>query len=138
VLLVSPPYGLDAQGAANRDSRRFGERSAAQADAATLTPVRWADVGFWVRPDGRTAEIEILRGSPGQGWMAPALRQIAARRYSASSEKGAAEQGGVYRVERFTASAERAVPIGSLIRRRVATGGYEVLDLTAAPAAPPS
>jgi hypothetical protein len=135
VLLVSPPYALDAATAAERVNGAQDLRDLRNVGAADLSGIQWADVGFWVRPDGRTEDIEILRGSRGRGWMKPALDQIAARRYSASG--GAGAEGGVYRVERFTMAAEYQTPKGSLISRRVAKGGYEVLDLTEAPAAPP-
>lgn len=134
VLLVSPPYRLDAEGEADRANRGFDARSARVTAASDIAGVRWADVGFWVRPDGTTAEIEILRGSYGEGWMKPALEQIVRRRYSRSGDGG---EGGVYRVERFTAASEYQTPKGSLISRRAPRGGYEVLDLTQAPAAPP-
>lgn len=134
VLLVSPPYPLDAAEAANRQSRDFTLSDAIPVAASDATGIHWADVGFWVRPDGRTADIEILRGSYGKGWMQSALKQIAARRYSASKGGG---EGGVYKVERYTAATTYATAKGSLIRKRGPDEGYRVVDLTQAPAAPP-
>lgn len=134
VLLVSPPHALDAVEEANRHSQDFDQRTAVPTLPSDMAGVRWADVGFWVRPDGRTDDIEILRGSYSKGWMQAALQQIANRRYSPSTDGGG---GGVYKVERYTATTTYRVPPGSLIRRRVSDVGYRVTDLTQAPAAPP-
>ena len=133
-LMVSPPYALDAVEAANRQSQAFDLRSAVPTASGSVASIRWADVGFWVRPDGRTDDIEILRGSYSKGWMQAALQQIARRRYSASTGGGG---GGVYKVERYTAATAYVLPKGSLIRRRGPDVGYRVVDLTQAPAAPP-
>lgn len=142
VLLVSPAYAMDAATAADQHSRQFDLRDAQGGGSGDLARIKWADIGFWVRPDGSTADIEVLRGggmdgARGSGWIAPALRQIAGRRYSATKGGGAQDGGGVYRVERFTAATEYRTPTRSLIKRRVATDGYKVQDLTQAPAAPP-
>lgn len=136
VLISAPPYEDDPTIAANKVARSFGGRDAVPMRSNDVTGIRWADVGFWIRPDGRTADVEVLRGVRSRKWLEPALNQIAGRRYSAGSDTPASGQG-VYRVERFTLRTEYAAPIGSLIARRGATGGYDVLDMTDAPAAPP-
>jgi hypothetical protein len=97
--------------------------------SSDLDPIRWADVGFWIRPDGRTADVEVLRGSRDKGWTAPYLAQVAGRRYTPVTG-AAADDPGVYRLERFTVRANYAVPNGSLIRRRAGAGKLEILDLT--------
>ncbi|MFZ2996803.1 tetratricopeptide repeat protein [Sphingobium sp.] len=139
VLIWSPPYGMDAVSTANANARAFGAPDPIVTGSSDLNGVRWIDIGFWVRPDGKTDGIEILRGSTSTAWAAPVLRQIAGRRYAATQTagQGAAEQGA-YRVERFTPRAEYRTPVGSHIKRRIAIGGYEVLDLTRQADAPSS
>lgn len=90
--------------------------------------VRWADVGFWIRPDGRTADAEILRASKGAVWTDVILKQIAGRQYSASS--GEKDSPGFYKIERLTQRSAYVTPECSMIARRVATDGFETLDLT--------
>lgn len=134
VLISAPAYEDDAVTKANNASRAFDMTNAIDVGSAETSSIRWADVGFSIRPDGRTADIEVLRGVGAKAWLTPALRQIAGRRYSTTT--GAGSQGA-YRVERYTLRAEYMVPKGSLIARRAPTGGFDVLDLTQAPAAPP-
>lgn len=138
VLIWSPGYDSDAVTAANNDARKFGTTDAVQVRPSDYSPVTWVDVGFWIRPDGRTEDIEILRGTRARGWTGPVLRQIAARRYSASGTGTGDQPGqGQYRVERYTQRTDYFTPTNSFIKRRVATGGFDVLDLTEAPAAAP-
>lgn len=135
VLVWSPPYGSTAAQAASTDARTFGGGDLAAATASDYNSIRWADIGFWIRPDGRTEDIEILRGSSSKTWIKPALNQIAGRRYSSTT--GQDDGQGQYRIERFTQRSDYILPIGSHIKRRIATGGYDILDLSQAPADPP-
>jgi hypothetical protein len=138
VLIWAPPYEPDAADAANADARRFGAPDVVRTAASDVDGVQWIDVGFWIRPDGRTAEAEILRQSRPLQWSATVLSQIADRRYSATTvAPGASESEGVYRIERVTKRTRYITPVGSLISRRVGDGGLEVLDLTQ-PAARPT
>jgi hypothetical protein len=100
----------------------FGPRS------MDFIPLRWIDVGFWIRPDGRVEEAEVLRGSSARDWAKPVIASVADRRYAPF----AAEMGdtGQYRVERFTLTAEKMVPIGSLIARRAGPLELRQLDIT--------
>jgi hypothetical protein len=135
VLLSQPPYPAVAAQALERRPAPKGpysdyelwKVSEATSSGAFITPILWADIGFRIRPDGATAEAEVLQGSPRRGWTAAYLKQIAGRRYSAV---GPADGEGVYRVERFTLRPDYGRPSGSLIRRRVGWADLEVLDLT--------
>lgn len=146
VLVWAPEYPATALQAA-RAARGRGSSAQlfdARTDATTpmpngldprstdLDPIRWADIGFWIRPDGRTADFEVLSGSPERSWTAPYAKQVEQRRYTPTAS--IAEDPGVYRLERFTLRAGYAVPIGSLIRRRAGAPVLEVLDLTDNPA----
>lgn len=132
VLVWAPPYAQTAAVEADRQARQFNEISPVAARSNEYSPVLWVDIGFWIRPDGRTAEAEILRGTPTRAWTAPVLNQIARRRYMASTRTGP----GTYRVERFTFRPTYSRPIGSLIARRAGPASLEVLDLTAPDGAP--
>lgn len=128
VLLWAPPYAPTALAAASDAAAKFGEADPTSASSSELDPIQWVDIGFWIRPDGRTSDAEILRGSPSKGWATPLLKQVAARRYSGSA--AANDDGGVYRIERFSLRGTYIVPKGSLIRRRAGPAKLEVLDLT--------
>lgn len=90
---------------------------------------RWIDVGFWVNPDGKVADAEILRHRGDISWTPPLMRAIAGRLYSPS-----AEPQGSYRVERYTWTAlwewDRS---GTHMRQRSPDARIESLDLTAEP-----
>ena len=138
VLVYAPGYDDDAITSANKASRAFDQANAGDAGGADIMGIRWADVGFTIGADGRTADIEVLRGVHAKAWLAPALRQIAGRRYSTAGKSDGASREAVYRIERFTLRTDYIKATKSLIARRVPTGGYDVLDLTQAPAAPPT
>lgn len=132
VLIWAPPYEPDAVAAANLESQKFDATEAIKTTSSDVARVGWADIGFWIRPDGRTAEAEVLRGSLPKASLQLALGQIAARRYSQierSDDAGTVEKG-VYRIERYSRGARYTTPTGSLIVRRVARGGFETLDLS--------
>lgn len=131
ILVKAPPYPLfDSRGSGvPRDGE--GQVDIASARAMTLldrSDIRWADIGFWVRPDGRTSDIEILRPAKGSQWARPLIKQIAGRRYAAASSN--AEGLGTYRIERFTLRPSYGLPIGSHIQRRTGPARLHVIDLT--------
>jgi hypothetical protein len=88
----------------------------------------WMDVGFWVTPEGRVADVEVLRNSGRLEWAAPLLKSIAGRIYSSAPE-GSGE--GSYRVERYSYTSLWGDRTGTRIRQRSADGRVEFLDLTA-------
>lgn len=128
ILVWSPPYKETASASAEDAALRFGRISPSAPRSSELDPIQWADVGFWIRPNGRTEDVEVLRGSPDRGWAKPILSQIVARRYAEQAASASGE--GLYRVERFTLRGSYQVPIGSLIRRRSGAKRLEMLDLT--------
>ncbi|EQB19731.1 tetratricopeptide repeat protein [Novosphingobium lindaniclasticum] len=103
-------------------------RSSLQRQPKHDSGVRFADVGYWVRPDGRTAEAEVLRTSGLGQWEPGILRQVQARRYiPLEVEPG---HPGVYRIDRFTVRGNMGVPTGSRIRQRMGNLSVHVVDLT--------
>lgn len=141
VLIWAPPYEHDPTADANAHANKFDGVQAVRSYSSDVSFIQWVDVGFWIRPDGRTAEPEILRGSRSPGWAPAIIDQIARRRYSAKPGSHDMDEAGTYRIERVTRKSTYMTPMGSLIRRRVAASGFETLDLTQASAAqrrPPS
>ncbi|OWK28095.1 tetratricopeptide repeat protein [Sphingomonas dokdonensis] len=98
--------------------------------------VRWADVGFWIRPDGTTADAEILRNSRGADWTDVILKQIAGRQYSPTA--GEPDSPGFYKIERLTQKSAYVTPECSNIARRKVMNGFETLDLTEEGSATPA
>lgn len=97
--------------------------------SSDFTGIKWADVGFLIRPDGTVETPERLRGSRGEVWVAPVLAAMSKRRYAPFGGAGDTT-AGQYRVERVTETADYATPSGSLIRRRSRNPHYETLDIT--------
>lgn len=133
VLLKAPAYALDAAAertAARDRARQFGDVDPDPIRSTDLDASQWADFGFWIRPNGETADAEVLRSSRGNPWTTLALEQIAKRRYSAGAVGPGDDAQGYYKVERLTRRSRYETPGKSLISRRVAVGGFETLDLT--------
>lgn len=90
--------------------------------------VRFADVGYWIRPDGRTAGAEILNNSGLGQWENMVLQQVGTRRYaSLAVPKGHA---GIYRVDRFTIRATFDFYPGARYAQRSGSPTVHIVDLT--------
>lgn len=90
--------------------------------------IRWADIGYWIRPDGKPGEVEILRPAMNSVWAKPLVDQIKERRYAPATQN--AGDPGTYRVERFTLRPSYSVPTGSHIWQRKGVPTLHVVDLT--------
>lgn len=92
----------------------------------------WVDVGFWVRPDGKVAEVSVLRKSGQADWLKPVLKQLQSRVYTRTD----ADPGdsGYFMVERYTLTADYADTTGTRVRQRSPVPRIEKLDLTTEPA----
>lgn len=135
ILISSPPFEEVAATAAEDHAVKFGDINRFATRSMEIKGLDWADVGFWIRPDGRTAEISVLRSGGGGSWTRLATKQISARRYAtvAGDRSGA----GVYRIERYTLRGSGyRVPVGSHVRRRAGPMRLEVLDITSLPDTP--
>lgn len=129
LLLSAPKIEADRRAKALAEGTKWGmDMSAFGASSADFVPMRWIDVGFWVRPDGRVEEVEILRGTRGREWAMPLLVAIEGRRYAAT--EATPGDPGAYRIERFTQTAEIQVPIGSILKRRSGPPLVRRLDIT--------
>jgi len=88
-----------------------------------------------VTPDGRTADIGVLRTSPKletESWVKPIFKSIALRRYLPLNRD--ANDPGILRVERYTLTSLMEERIGTRIRQRSPEPRLEVLDLSVDPA----
>jgi hypothetical protein len=125
VLLFAPKVEMAA---------RLAEGDDAGGDVGSTTRLmatdnfddRWADVGFWVTPEGRVSDVEVLRSRGILDWTKPLLRSIAGRLYS-PTEKGA----GTYRVERYSLTSRWMYVTGTRMRQRAPNPRIEMVDLTA-------
>lgn len=130
LLLYAPPYpafdeSLRADVRPGEDTLRSIVSTTAPLDRGGL---QWADIGFWVRADGTTGDIDVLRPARRTEWTKPLQKQIARRRYAPA----AAQTGDVgrYRIERFTLRSTFGVPTGMHIVMRYGPPTLQVIDLT--------
>ena len=137
ILVWQPPYPASTDAVDIGRAQDLNGIAVRPGGSTDIAAIQWIDVGFWIRPDGRTEDAEILRGSRTSGWAPAILRQITGRRYAARGEAGEADVPGSYRIERVTPRYQYTKKVGSLIRRRMPAPGFEVLDLTASEAAMP-
>lgn len=115
-LLFSPPYVLaqneDVAGNRDRaqtvlqrsmanDDRLSGQREGLYGANMMDRMVgnfedKWIDVGFWIRPDGKVEDVEVVRRNNETRWAEPLLQSIGGRRYSVN------DGTSTYRLERYT------------------------------------
>jgi hypothetical protein len=124
VLVYAPPYQLNVQEMDRTDPSVL--------DAPRGNPAyryggnfddMWIDVGFWVQPNGRVADVKVLRKSTGASWADPLLKSIRGRLYAPLEQPS-------YRQERYTYTAGWETQTGSRIKRRSPKARVEYLDLT--------
>ncbi len=131
VLLYSDPLDRVAESALGVD-RRTGNLQSNTLDRLTtpqLNKPRFVDIGFWIRPDGSTAEIEVLRAQGPDDWHKLVITQIDSRRYAPLKLEPAAP--GLFHIERYTQTARfENNSTGTRIRRRDVNFRIEKLDLT--------
>ncbi|HYI49742.1 MAG TPA: hypothetical protein VEX35_14890 [Allosphingosinicella sp.] len=146
-LLYSPPYELAERDNVGRSTDRqeqvieasIGGRSSLLTSNHADRMVgnfedKRIDVGFWVRPDGRVEDVEIVRQSSEASWAPPLLQSIRGRRYAPAA-------AATYRLERYTLTSgiEHRVT-GTHIPYRTARARVEYYDLgeTVPPSPAPS
>lgn len=118
-----------------------GEGSNVSLNRLTLTDVgdRWVDIGFWVNPDGRVADIEVLRGQGPRDWLKPVIAHLNSRTYAPLKKDGNDAAPGFYLIERYTMTARwQDDTTGTRMRRREVTPRIERLDITPEDYAPPT
>lgn len=90
--------------------------------------IRFADIGYWIQPDGKVTDVEMLRTNGLGQWKPGILHHVGQRRYVPL--KLTAGQPGQYRIDRFTVRGDMHTPIGSRIRQRMGNLSIHVVDLT--------
>lgn len=127
VLVFAPEVRLADASPIGEGAVRSGLRSL----ATNNYEKRWIDVGFWVRPDGRVEEADVLRASGDASWSQPLMKSIKGRLYS---PVGGNDAQGAYRIERYTFTSFWDTTTGSRMRTRGPNARIEYLDLTPVPA----
>ena len=122
VLLYSPPMQLKRSPI--QDEAEVG--SVLRLWATDTFDDKWVDVGFWVDPDGRVREAEILRRSGDTNWTPTLMASINGRIYAPLTDPT-----GSYRVERYTYTALWEDRTGTRLKQRSANARVEMLDLSA-------
>lgn len=109
--------------------RAYNNSMSAGGQAMTAVNDQWADVSFRITPEGRVADVVVLRESVGlrRSWLDLYLAAIAQRRYTATADPSAP---GLSRVERYTHTALWGALKGTRIRVRTNERRVAVLDLT--------
>jgi hypothetical protein len=98
---------------------------------------RWVDIGFWISPDGKTSDIEVIRqAGKDVSWAKPVLTSVGTRVYAPLNREPG--DPGVYAVERYTMTSFWEERTGTHFRERSKFMRIEQTDLTSeADAAPP-
>lgn len=121
VLLYSPPMQLKRSPI--QDEAEIG--SVLRLSAMDTFEDKWVDVGFWVEPDGRVREAEILRRSGDTDWTPTLMASINNRVYAPLKDPV-----GSYRVERYTYTSLWEDRTGTRLKQRSANARVEMLDLS--------
>lgn len=126
LLVFSPQFEL----LVNKNAMDEGTRSGLRSMAMDTFDKKWIDVGFWVRPDGRVEDVDVLRSSGNTKWAEPLLASVKGRIYSPVAENDAQ---GAFRVERYSYTSFWETQSGTRIRQRGPRARVEYLDLTLPP-----
>lgn len=113
------PRGSDSEG-----------RTATTQLATKTFDGQWFDVGFWITPDGRPSEIEVIRKSGTEEmFVKPVIESIKSRLYAPLKREPG--DPGVYAVERYSmTSFWRDDDTGTRMRQRSPVPRIERMDLT--------
>ncbi|HYD14303.1 MAG TPA: hypothetical protein VEC11_15770 [Allosphingosinicella sp.] len=121
-LLFSPRFQLAQQARMEGDDMDIGSLST-NLQIPDDMENGWIDVGFWIGPDGRVSEVEILRRGADASWSRPLLDAIGGRRYAGAPE-------ATYKIERYTYTSTFVQTTGSRLYVRSPRARVEYLDLT--------
>mgnify|MGYP000005855127 CR=1 FL=1 len=126
VLLSSAPLYTNED--LDRESQRASSATARLSTRSRNT-AQWADLGFWIDPDGRVTDLEVLRAQGDTDWLKQVARHINSRRYAPLKQDGSTP--GFYMIERYTYTARFAdQTTGTRMRKREPVMRIERLDIT--------
>ena len=86
----------------------------------------WVDVSFRVLPDGKVADVKIIRSKGDLFWTKPLLISLAGRRYTA----GAPDDPFSIRTERYTYTSGYEAQSGTRVAQRSPKARVEYIDLS--------
>lgn len=129
ILLFAPKIDLSPR-LAEGDNAAGKSGSTTRLMATDNFDDRWIDVGFWVTPEGKVRDAEILRSHGPLNWTKQLLQAIAGRIYSPTDEPG-----GLYRIERYSYTSRYMNVTDTRIRQRSPNARIESVDLTPDPPA---
>jgi tetratricopeptide (TPR) repeat protein len=134
VLVYSPPIEVLDRGRPLHDPpgglSQFPDRPS-RYNVANMEPTEsfdyWADIGFWVMPDGRVQDVEVLRSFGPDYWQEPVLRSVRGRIYAPAGVENAE---AAYRIQRYSYTSLLERRTGTRIAGHSAQGRIEILDLS--------
>lgn len=91
---------------------------------------QWFDIGFWITPEGRTSEIEVIRKNGSEDmFVKPVIESVKSRLYAPLKRE--AGDPGIYAVERYSMTSYWLTDeTGSRMRQRSPVPRIERMDLT--------
>lgn len=126
VLLFTEPLRSDAE--LDREANRASNVTARLTTMNRFEP-QWVDIGFWINPEGRVEEIDILRSEGNTDWAKRIASNISKRIYAPLKQDGSTP--GFYMIERYTLTARFAdSTTGTRLRKREPIERIERIDLT--------
>lgn len=129
-LLWAPKDRLVEQREAIARARAAGDftlLAMLQPRSSDMSRYQWADIGFWIRPDGQVEDVAMLRSGGREKWTQDVVAFVQGRRYAPFEAAPGAK--GRYKIERVTLTFEHATPSNSLIRRRSGLPSYQFEEL---------
>jgi hypothetical protein len=95
---IDVPDNLPSTARRATSTESFGPKTFATNHTPINVEDEWMDVGFRITPEGKVADLKVLRRSGDNGWAPPLLTSIAGRRYT----PGKPNDPSSTRVERYT------------------------------------
>jgi hypothetical protein len=124
ILLFAPKVDLSPR-LDEGDDASGGSGSTTRLMATDNFDDRWIDVGFWITPEGKVRETEVLRSRGPLNWTKQLLSSISGRVYSPTDDPG-----GTYRIERYSYTSRYMDVTGTRLRQRSPNARIEYVDLT--------
>ena len=149
ILIYSPPYSVAQDGlrGVNFESSTLNNRpvavpgefpvpvpahdlrgppSSATYRTAPMVEDMWLDVAFRVTPEGKVADLKVVRSKGDMSWAKPLLRSIEGRRYTPGDPASPASN----RLERYTLTSTLETRSDTFARRHSPDTRVEYMDLS--------
>ncbi len=126
VTKIDVPDNLPSTARRAGSTESFGPKTFASYHMPLNVEDEWMDVGFRITPEGRVADLKVLRRSGDNGWAPPLLNSIAGRRYTPGKDNDRASM----RVERYTYTSGLEKGATTRVAVHSPKGRVEYFDLT--------